>query len=88
MCDYFITDPILQDPTSSSVRIVWFTECVGEANYVEYGESFSKTAICKTIRLSRIREDSVDKLSWVFRSIYRHEAILENLQPNKKKFKR
>jgi len=75
----WMTDPMLQAPTPSSVNVVWFTDGVGEANFVEYGEGLSKTAVCKTIELSRIREESTDGRAWVFQPVYRHEATLQRI---------
>lgn len=81
---YFLTDPFLQVPTTSSVNVVWFTELAGNSHFVEYGAEFTKTAVCNTTPLTRIRENSSDGHSCTLRPIYRHEAVLENLHANQK----
>ena len=57
-----LTDPFLQFPTQTSVRVVWLTEFAGLDHIVSYGEKLSQTAIARTTQLSRTREDSQ---SWV-----------------------
>jgi hypothetical protein len=52
-----LTDPFLQLPTENSVRVVWFTEFVGDKNLVVYGEKLDQNSLAKTTKLSRIRED-------------------------------
>lgn len=79
-----LTDPILQAPTESSANIVWFTEMPDAIHYVEYGEEFSQRADCKQSQLSRMREDATDRRSWVFRPIYKLEAVLSDLPSGQK----
>lgn len=85
-----LTDPFLQLPTPTSVRVVWFTEFAGDRHHVEYGENFAQVADATTTQLSRTRED---QLSWIGtqksdgslyakptpRSIWRHEAEITGL---------
>ena len=39
-----LTDPFLQLPSASSVRVVWFTEFAGSKHSVAYGDNFQQTA--------------------------------------------
>ncbi|NJL36852.1 MAG: metallophosphoesterase family protein [Leptolyngbyaceae cyanobacterium SM1_4_3] len=88
-----LTDPFLQLPTETSVRVVWFTEFEGDRHRVEYGENLEQTAIATTIQLSRIREDQKSRVgeqtedgqiytSPVMREVWRHEAEITGLTPN------
>ncbi|MBD2694992.1 metallophosphoesterase family protein [Anabaena catenula] len=88
-----LTDPFLQLPTETSVRVVWFTEFVGDKHLVIYGEKLDKSAIAKTTKLSRTREDQQSRVANqtengqiyqkpVKREIWRHEAELTGLVAN------
>ncbi|MUG90991.1 metallophosphoesterase [Scytonema sp. UIC 10036] len=88
-----LSDPFLQLPTESSVRVVWFTEFAGFGHTVAYGKNLADTAIAKTTKLSRVREDQYSRVgnqsqdgqiyqSPVVRHIWRHEAEVTNLTPN------
>lgn len=73
-----LSDPFLQAPTESSVRVVWFTEFEGINHVVAYGNSeqmvpranlqslttddLGETVEATNRRLSRIREDQDSKL--------------------------
>jgi Calcineurin-like phosphoesterase len=88
-----LTDPFLQFPTETSVRVVWFTEFAGQAHTVTYGDG--QTAIASTRQLSRTRED---RESWIDttiaehpassapkrRPIWRHEAEIVALTPGER----
>ncbi|BAY23165.1 metallophosphoesterase [Calothrix sp. NIES-2100] len=52
-----LTDPFLQLPTETSVRVVWFTEFAGSQHLVNYGDNLALTSRASTIKLSRTRED-------------------------------
>jgi Calcineurin-like phosphoesterase len=88
-----LTDPFLQLPTETSVRVVWFTEFVGDKHLVIYGERLDKTLIAKTTKLSRTREDQQSRVANqtkngqiyqkpVKREIWRHEAEVTGLVAN------
>jgi hypothetical protein len=88
-----LTDPFLQLPTETSVRVVWFTEFEGDRHQVEYGENFQQAAIATTTKLSRVREDQKSRVGGqtedgqiynapVMRDIWRHEAEITGLTPN------
>lgn len=88
-----LTDPFLQLPTETSVRVVWFTEFVGDKHLVIYGEKLDKSAIAKTTKLSRTREDQQSRVANqtnngqiyqkpVKREIWRHEAEVIGLVAN------
>ncbi|ASC72242.1 metallophosphoesterase [Halomicronema hongdechloris C2206] len=59
-----LTDPFLQNPTPTSVRVVWFTEFAGRDHAVVAGSGLPQgepeqwRAIATTTQLSRMREDS------------------------------
>ncbi|MBW4505736.1 MAG: metallophosphoesterase family protein [Scytonematopsis contorta HA4267-MV1] len=92
---HLITEPFLQLPTASSVRVVWFTDFFGNNHTVTWGENLEKSATAKTIKLTRIREDQNSRFQNqtedgqiyqkpVIRDIWRHEAEVTNLTPNKR----
>jgi Calcineurin-like phosphoesterase len=90
-----LTDPFLQLPTNSSVRVVWFTEFAGSKHTVAWGDNFNQTAVATTTKLSRIREDQNSRVGNqtkngqiyqqpVKRDIWRHEAEVVGLTPGKR----
>ena len=87
-----LTDPFLQLPTETSVRVVWFTEFAGSRHTVAYGQGLSRTAVATTSKLSRTREDQLSKVGKqtadgqvykkpTMRAIWRHEAVVKGLTP-------
>ena len=83
-----LTEPFLQLPTDSSVRVVWFTEFAGSQHTVAYGANLAQQAIAKTTQLSRTREDAESKLAHKYagltvRPIWRHEAEVTGLTPDR-----
>lgn len=84
-----LTDPFLQLPGESSVRVVWFTEFVGSEHTVSYGSRLEQLAIATTTRLSRAREDHHSHLPVRYeqvqdRPIWRHEAEVTGLTPGQR----
>ncbi|MBD1942019.1 fibronectin type III domain-containing protein, partial [Coleofasciculus sp. FACHB-712] len=86
-----LTDPFLQLPTETSVRVVWFTEFAGE-HRVAYGENLARSVVASTTKLSRTREDSQSRVGNqtqdgqiyqqpTSRDIWRHEAEVTGLTP-------
>ncbi|MGB7087951.1 MAG: metallophosphoesterase, partial [Phormidesmis sp.] len=79
-----LSDPFLQLPTQSSVKVVWFTEFPGTEHTVEYGDGL--TAQADTLQLSRTREDKDSKVAGrsydapTMRPIWRHEATITGLE--------
>ena len=87
-----LTEPFLQLPTETSVRVVWFTEFPGDGHLAAYGENLMTTVFAKTTKLPRIREDpqsrvgnqTVDGQVYkepVMRHIWRHEVEFTGLTP-------
>lgn len=87
-----LTDPFLQLPTETSVRVVWFTEFAGSQHTVAYGQELNLRAIATTTKLSRTREDQNSRVGKqtqdgqvyqqpVMRDIWRHEAEVVGLTP-------
>jgi hypothetical protein len=85
-----LTDPFLQLPTQTSVRVVWFTEFAGTKHSVAYGQGLTQKAIATTIKLTRTREDQNSQVgkqtkdAQIYknptkRDIWRHEAIISKL---------
>jgi hypothetical protein len=85
-----LTDPFLQLPTATSVRVVWFTEFAGSEHRVDYGDGLARTAVATTTKLSRMREDQQSAVGdqtepgQVYqtptdRDIWRHEAEVTGL---------
>ncbi|MBW4614805.1 MAG: fibronectin type III domain-containing protein [Desmonostoc vinosum HA7617-LM4] len=88
-----LTDPFLQLPTETSVRVVWFTEFAGTKHTVTYGENLQQTARAITTKLSRTREDQQSRVGNqtqngqvyqqpVKRDIWRHETEVTELTPS------
>jgi len=74
-----LSDPFLQLPTETSVRVVWFTEFAGSQHTVSYGDDLQQTAVATTAKLRRTREDQDSQTRQVYkelaiRDIWRHEA--------------
>jgi hypothetical protein len=58
-----LTDPFLQLPTPTSVRVVWFSEFAGARNWVEYGQGQKiQQVAATTTKLSHVREDQQSKV--------------------------
>ncbi|MCP2730394.1 purple acid phosphatase family protein [Limnofasciculus baicalensis] len=90
-----LSDPFLQLPTETSVRVVWFTEFPGNLHTVAYGRELNFSAIANTTKLSRTREDSKSRVGnqvaegavyqkTTFRNIWRHEAEITGITPGKR----
>ncbi|MEC4804863.1 MAG: metallophosphoesterase family protein [Jaaginema sp. PMC 1079.18] len=90
-----LSDPFLQLPTASSVRVVWFTEFPGSHHLVRYGSRLEYSTTAATTQLSRTREDQKSRFgsqteeNQVFsqptrREIWRHEAEVTGLKPGKR----
>ena len=86
-----LSDPFLQLPTETSVRVVWFTEFAGSDHTVAYGQNLHLTAVATTTKLSRTREDQDSKIGQqtqesqykepTIRNIWRHEVEVTDLSP-------
>lgn len=84
-----LTDPFLQLPTATSVRVVWFTEFAGSRHTVAYGANLQQTTIAQTTQLSRTREDQNSRWLKSYtqptdRPIWRHEAEVTSLAPDRR----
>jgi len=81
-----LSDPFLQLPSQTSVRVVWFTEFPGSRHTVDYGVDLNQTVPATTTRLSRMREDGDSRTAIAYsrltdRPIWRHEAVVTGLTP-------
>ncbi|EKQ68118.1 Calcineurin-like phosphoesterase [Leptolyngbyaceae cyanobacterium JSC-12] len=84
-----LTDPFLQLPTESSVRVVWFTEFKGTHHTVRYGKGLAQSVQASTTQLYRTREDADSNLAnpptrLTPRPIWRHEAEVPDLAAGKR----
>ncbi len=93
-----LTDPFLQLPTPNSVRVVWFTEFLGQQHTVYYGsspgdslENNAQQVAATTRQLTRLREDQASNLPSGAspkvpkrRPIWRHEALIPELSPGQR----
>ena len=94
-----LSDPFLQLPTDTSVRVVWFTDFAGSHHSVAYGEKLNQTSEAMTTKLSRVREDAKSRIARQtdqndqdspvdrqpkMRDIWRHEAVVSGLTPGKR----
>jgi Calcineurin-like phosphoesterase len=87
-----LTDPFLQNPTATTIKVVWFTEFAGCQHLINYGENLNQTAIATTTKLTRTREDQKSRVGNqsedgqiyqkpTIRDIWRHEAEVTGLTP-------
>lgn len=81
-----LSDPFLQFPSKDSIKVVWFTEFLGDENKVVYGNNLEQISIAKTTKLSRTREDQNSKIIPPYsqttpRDIWRHEGEVMGLTP-------
>lgn len=84
-----LSDPFLQLPTETSVRVVWFTEFAGSDHIVSYGQNLNQSAVATTTKLTRTREDQNSMVGQqtqesqykqpTARNIWRHEAEVTEL---------
>lgn len=92
---YLLTDPFLQNPTDTTVQVVWFTEFAGLKHEVRYHEGLKQTVVAITTQLSRVREDQHSKVTTQEqlpanyqkprrRMIWRHEATVSGLIPGQR----
>ena len=92
---HLLTDPLLQLPSPTAVRVVWFTEFPGKEHRVQYGNDLTQVAIANTTKLSRVREDQQSNVGVqqadgqqypkpTRREIWRHEAEVQSLQPQQR----
>jgi hypothetical protein len=84
-----LSDPFLQLPTETSVRVVWFTDFAGSHQRVIYGNSLEQVAEATTTKLSRVREDRNSKIvpgytQTTAREIWRHEVEVKGLTPGQR----
>jgi len=90
-----LSDPFLQLPTATSVRVVWFTEFAGDRHTVTYGVGLQQTATAATRKLSQVQEDAESKVGQqteegsvyakpTKRDIWRHEAEITGLTPGQR----
>lgn len=90
-----LSDPFLQLPTETSVRVVWFTEFPGNLHTVTYGRELNFSAIANTTKLSRTREDPKSRVrnqvaegevyqKTTIRNIWRHEVEITRLTPGER----
>jgi len=89
-----LTDPFLQFPTETTVRVVWFTPFPGIEHRVIYGQNLERQVLATTTKLTRTREDKLSHVDEtvlaeppdfpVFREIWRHEGEITGLSPGEK----
>jgi hypothetical protein len=84
-----LTDPFLQFPTASTIRVAWFTEFEGQRHFINYGEGLTQTAEATSTKMTRLYEDSASRIrdrespeQVTERQIWRHEAIATGLTAN------
>lgn len=84
-----LSDPFLQFPTKSSIKVVWFTEFQGVEHKIIYGHNLDKEVLATTTQLSRTREDEESKVTTDYsettrRHIWRHEGEITGLNQGNK----
>jgi hypothetical protein len=91
----FLTEPFLLFPTQTSIKVVWFTEFMGDGHAVAYGSNLLGNVFTRNITLNHLREDQYSRVGNqtadgqiykkpVLREIWRHEADLTDLTPGKR----
>ena len=53
----FLTEPFLQFPTETSIKVVWFTEFMGDRHAVSFGPNLLGNVFTRNIRPFHLRED-------------------------------
>lgn len=88
-----LSEPMLQNPGTDSVRVVWFSEVESGRHEVYVGEQFERAFEARTTAMTRMLED---RDSQVFqqitselqvpqrRRVFRHEAIVTGLTPGRR----
>ncbi|PJE32562.1 Calcineurin-like phosphoesterase [Pseudooceanicola marinus] len=90
---HLLTDPYLQLPTETGVRVVWLTEFEGRDHQVVLADGTRVAA--RTLKLSRMAEDADSHIGpqsgdgslyprTTPRDIWRHEAQVEGLTPGQR----
>ncbi|MDJ1171189.1 metallophosphoesterase [Roseofilum sp. BLCC_M154] len=92
--EYLLTDPFLQFPTETTVKVVWFTPFPGIEHRVIYGENLERQVSATTTKLTRTREDKLSHLGEIMlekpgdfpilRDVWRHEGEITGLSPGEK----
>jgi 3',5'-cyclic AMP phosphodiesterase CpdA len=92
--EYLLTDPFLQFPTETTVKVVWFTPFPGIEHRVIYGQNLERQVSATTTKLTRTREDKLSHLGEnilekpgdfpVLRDIWRHEGEITGLNSGEK----
>ncbi len=82
-----LTDPMLQLPEADRVRVVWFTEELGNRHEVVYGARMDQVAPATSTRMTRMYEDGNSEIEEPVdtvqeREVWRHEAIVSGLEQN------
>jgi len=82
-----LSDPFLQNPTSDSVNIVWFTEFAGSGHWLELGQPAERKITATSRPLDRLREDEFSYTLQTYtqltpRPVWRHEVQVSGLQPD------
>ena len=86
-----LSEPMLQNPTADSVKVVWFTEYQGEQHRVRYGDNYAQSADATTMKMSRMYEDASSVVSGrtyagvLERDVWRHEATISGLAAGQKR---
>lgn len=83
-----LSEPMLQNPGSDSVRVVWFSEFEGGRHAVRVGENLEREFLASTTRMSHMLEDAGSQVfqlvtgTWTVpreRRVFRHEALVTGL---------
>jgi hypothetical protein len=83
-----LSEPILQNPSVDSIRVVWFSEIADGRHSVRVGSSFDIVFEATTTLMSHMLEDSGSQVyqmitgTWTEprpRNVYRHEALVKGL---------
>lgn len=83
-----LSEPMLQNPGTDSVRVVWFSENEGGRHTVRVGEQLEREFAATTTRMSHQLEDSGSQVfqlvtgTWTVpreRRVFRHEALVTGL---------
>lgn len=89
-----LSEPFLQRPERSSVRVVWLTNFPGARHEIIFGDRhLQRRAEAQTERMQRMLEDASSRspatdglglTEVVARPVWRHEAVVTGLLPNRR----
>ncbi|MGL4577057.1 MAG: hypothetical protein ACRCV9_19875, partial [Burkholderiaceae bacterium] len=88
-----LSEPMLQNPSADSVRVVWFSEVETGKHTVRVGANLDREFTATTTKMSRMLEDNGSQVFQRItstltlpqaRNVFRHEAVVTGLTPGQR----